>query len=341
MSRQHEALGSFYGPIGGVLRRLGLPVLLITALASLPAVEVEDTATSGNQGGPLATVQTLSATSDPALDTDGDGLTDVQEGVLGSSPNLVDTDGDGFSDVEEFARGSSPTASYGRPGATTNGLDLAMSGRGEDDMIHALAAIYFTDGTTENKTLSFGVLFNGRLLYLPPQYWTTRSTITIMPGHGAQDGVLLVDLPITPDLIEGAGELTVFAMLGYQGSSQYDVASTTNFTYRSGVICLRIATLSTAPSASLQGGTGATGGRTNDVHIPIPPGGEDEIPVDWVAGEICQQRSSVVASNGAVIVREVVEADCETNWDSYCDPGCAGSIGATYESIDPVILIGG
>jgi hypothetical protein len=337
MYRQHDALGSVRGPFGGVLRRYCIPALLIAALAFLPS----GTSDSGGPASPLAPVPTLSATSDPALDTDGDGLTDAQEALLGSSPNLVDTDGDGFSDTEEFARGSSPTALYGLPGPTTNGLSMAMSGRGEDDMIYALAAIYFTDGTTENKTLSFGVLFNGRLLYLPPQYWTARSTITVMPGHGAQDGVLLVDLPIAPDLIEGAGELTVFAMIGYQGSGQYEVASTVNFTYRSGVICLRVATRSTAPAVGLQGGTGSIGGSTSDVHFPIPPGGEDEIPIDWVAGEICQQRSSVVASSGAVIVREVVEADCETNWDSYCDPGCAGSIGATYESIDPVVLIGG
>lgn len=36
-----------------------------------------------------------------ALDTDGDGLTDDEEAILGTNPNLSDTDGDGISDYQE------------------------------------------------------------------------------------------------------------------------------------------------------------------------------------------------------------------------------------------------
>lgn len=35
------------------------------------------------------------------MDTDGDGLTDTQEGALGTNPNKVDTDEDGLNDREE------------------------------------------------------------------------------------------------------------------------------------------------------------------------------------------------------------------------------------------------
>ena len=336
MSRQDEALGSLARPFCGGFHRCGLPVLIVAGLIWLPADQ-----RPGTLGGPLASASALAATTDPTLDADGDGLTDAQEAVLGTSPNLVDTDGDGFSDAEELARGSSPTNLRDRPSPTANGLAIQMTGRGEGDMTHALAAIYFTDGTMEDRTLGLGVLFNGRLLFLPPQYWTARATIDIMPGHGATDGVLLVDLSITPALIENVGTITVFAMIGHVGSGHYEVASSVDFIYRGGVICLRIPTRSISPSQSLPGGTGGTSGGSTDVHFPIPPGGEDEIPIDWVSGEICQQRSTVVASNGAVLIREIIEADCESGWDSYCDPGCAGSIGQTYESIDPVILIGG
>lgn len=45
----------------------------------------------------------------PDIDTDGDGLTDVEEAVLGTSPTLADTDGDGMSDGTEVAAGTDPT----------------------------------------------------------------------------------------------------------------------------------------------------------------------------------------------------------------------------------------
>ena len=45
----------------------------------------------------------LGTTTPPVslIDTDGDGLTDQEEKILGTNPNLVDTDGDGLSDYEE------------------------------------------------------------------------------------------------------------------------------------------------------------------------------------------------------------------------------------------------
>ena len=35
------------------------------------------------------------------LDTDGDGLTDLEEGLIGTDPNNPDTDGDGIEDGDE------------------------------------------------------------------------------------------------------------------------------------------------------------------------------------------------------------------------------------------------
>lgn len=51
-------------------------------------------------------------------DTDGDGLTDEQEIVLGTDPTKIDTDGDGASDAEEVAAGSDPNTPLGLPGVT-------------------------------------------------------------------------------------------------------------------------------------------------------------------------------------------------------------------------------
>jgi hypothetical protein len=43
------------------------------------------------------------------VDTDGDGLSDYEEGKLGSNPNEADTDGDGMPDGEEVEAGLDPT----------------------------------------------------------------------------------------------------------------------------------------------------------------------------------------------------------------------------------------
>ncbi len=45
---------------------------------------------------------------DPALDSDSDGLTDLQEAQLGTDPNKADTDGDGFNDGQEVKAGYNP-----------------------------------------------------------------------------------------------------------------------------------------------------------------------------------------------------------------------------------------
>ncbi len=46
---------------------------------------------------------------DPGTDTDGDGLTDMEEALLGTNPLLKDSDGDGFDDYFEVQQGMQPT----------------------------------------------------------------------------------------------------------------------------------------------------------------------------------------------------------------------------------------
>lgn len=58
------------------------------------------------------------------VDTDGDGLTDQQEALLGTDPHLKDTDGDGYPDGVEVNAGYSPTSTSSIPMEKTITIDL-------------------------------------------------------------------------------------------------------------------------------------------------------------------------------------------------------------------------
>ena len=76
------------------------------------------------------------------------------------------------------------------------------------------------------------------------------------------------------------------------------------------------------------------------IYRPLTGGGDD-VPNGWAIDQICYQMSQAVAVNGAVVTHEVVSADCVSGWDGSCPPTCGSSVGSTFNSIDPVILIGG
>ena len=81
--------------------------------ASTETIATTTVATTTDQSAaattPTTTVETANQPNQISLDTDGDGLTDVEEAVLGALANKADTDGDGYNDGLEVANGYSPT----------------------------------------------------------------------------------------------------------------------------------------------------------------------------------------------------------------------------------------
>jgi peptidyl-prolyl cis-trans isomerase B (cyclophilin B) len=63
----------------------------------------------------FAKVVCFPATTNGSQDTDGDGLTDLEEYNLGTNPNKPDTDGDGFSDKQEVDADTDPLNSASTP----------------------------------------------------------------------------------------------------------------------------------------------------------------------------------------------------------------------------------
>jgi YD repeat-containing protein len=97
----------------------------------------------------------------PIVDSDGDGLSDAQEGMLGTDPFNPDTDGDGFSDGVEVASGSDPL----NPACTP--LNCRVSGQEADSVVlSAVNAVPPTGRSNEADSILWSVLngFSGTAL---------------------------------------------------------------------------------------------------------------------------------------------------------------------------------
>ncbi len=84
----------------------------VLLMCSLVCFSCGDTATGDNNGTTTGTTGTTGGkTKEPVstVDTDRDGVTDVDEAKLGTDPNSPDSDGDGLTDGEEVNLGTDPT----------------------------------------------------------------------------------------------------------------------------------------------------------------------------------------------------------------------------------------
>lgn len=88
-----------------------------------------DENTFDTDGDGLTDVQEETRGTDPdKADTDGDGLTDLQEALIGTDPLNLDTDGDGYSDGNEVKADSDPLDARSKPDSIDDNPDSDADG---------------------------------------------------------------------------------------------------------------------------------------------------------------------------------------------------------------------
>jgi hypothetical protein len=335
----------------GFFPPLALSALVVGAmwvsLTSAPPLHAQSNSTHGH--GPLATQS--------FADLDGDGLTVEQEQILGTSPTKADTDRDGFSDLEEVARKSSPTLSGSTPNLAQP-LSVGMTASASTDGVHAVVAVYMSDTDLRNKHLTVGFFARGHVILLSASYLALHSTTSFHPSSNTNGCIGLIDVTIDPHIIHELGELSVFAaatMPSAPGMCNPSSGATLHFLSIGGVVVYCMP--NPRPPSSAQSQCPSGQGQTS-IYVPLIPnspqsgggtgggagggsGGGGTAPGTWSAGEVCFQRSSPVAVNGAVVTNEVITANCVNGWDGFCPPSCTSTVGSTYQTIDPLVLIGG
>jgi len=288
--------------------------------------------------------RSLSAATDADYDADGDGLPDLQEQVLRTSPTDADTDGDGFADGIEFARQSSMVNPNSVPLAD---YSVRVSAHSSEGLIHLVTAIYAADGRFDAHTLRFGMLVNGRARRVTPAMMSDAR----IEQH---DGLMVIDWSIPAGRIEGAQNLSFFAALAYGESHAYDSASVVDLrssrriVYMTGMDAANRGTGGYDPGnedADMIGLSMSSTGGGSVGSLPLPtgptnaPGGA--VPRETEPGSICETTSSMIGSNGGMVEHEITTAECVDGFDSFCDVSCFDNVGRTYWSVDPIVIVGG
>jgi len=279
----------------------------------------------------------LHASTPGGPDSDGDGLPDLVELRLGTSLDRADSDGDGYWDAEEVARQSNPVNKKSIPVSIPASVGMGIYEK--NSTLHPVVAIYIADGDIRSASLKLGLRVNTLMRDMPIGYFSKGATLKNTPTFNAQSKVLVYDLTMPASHVKRFGDLSVYSKVDYRGS--IISADALNLWTSGGVIVESQITGYHTPAqqpslATLNVGQGSTG-----VYTPLGGSSTSAPAPAWQSGMVCAQSMVVVGVVGSVVVQEVVGADCEAGWESYCDAGCAATVGQTVNMVDPVALVGG
>lgn len=293
-------------------------------------------------------------------DADGDGIPAGLEFLLGTSPACTDTDYDGFSDLEEIARHSSPLSAASKPDLTKR-LGVGVMVQSRTDGLHGLISVFMADTELRTKRLTIGFVNQERFTEFSHTFVAQNSTIQYFPSATTTGCVALIDLRFPASLVHGAGDIALFARAALPGAS-HGIADGAHLLSMAGLVVWAMP----APAPILQhaGCSPSSGGTPSggSIYVPLLPGpstgggtgggagggggsgggsGGATIPLTWDAGEVCFQRATPIGAQGATITNEIISAECVEDWEGFCPPSCSQSVGTTYRTVDPLVLIGG
>jgi hypothetical protein len=268
----------------------------------------------------------------PIDDSDGDGLCDGIELVLGTCVDRADSDQDTFSDLEEVARGSNPLRKGNVP--TLDGIAVSLDAFQQREKVHCITAIYLPDGDPHGKTLAFSKIAGPYLVPTSLSRMRGGHPIKVVPAKSGVGRIYVLD-PVIPTLnVLHQGSFSLGATISYAGSPV--AADAANLAVAGGELFEQVilGVAAGTPEPVMNVGLGIGG-----VYRPIGSGNSGG--GSYVTGEICAQTTMVVGVVGAIVTQEVVDADCVPGWETSCAPGCASSVGSTLRTIDPAALVGG
>lgn len=275
--------------------------------------------------------------NDGSADSDDDGLPDILERSLGTSPTTDDSDGDGFSDLEELARQSEPRSQSSLPEDVD--YSVGITAYGEGGLVHLVIAAYAHDGRFGNKVFRVGGVGRGQSFVYPFTRLVGLAQTDAVPAHLGGE-ILVLDIPVRHTQILG-NYTAWYVLMGRTGTHGFASAASVDL-MRSGDIVLR------GPSQAFNQPTGPSGmasaqaaSSSQAVYQPISNASGGDPGAGGEAGRICSRTSATTGSQGGVLNQEVTSSGCDDGWDSHCDSGCADSAGQVYRTVDPMAMVGG